>query len=111
MHGKVSDKIDVYAFGVVVLELLSGRKPIYSKDTKGQESLVMWVSSNMGHGIIFVSTLSEYCDCREYVRLNGMQLTYEKGSTFSIFSCPINVLLQRSCNSDSVKVYLIDLCQ
>ncbi|KAF3960182.1 hypothetical protein ACB098_04G045500 [Castanea mollissima] len=37
MHGKMSDKIDVYAFGVVLLELLSGRKPINGKD-----SLVMW---------------------------------------------------------------------
>lgn len=44
MHGKVSDKIDVYAFGVVILELLSGRKPINSECPKGQESLVMWVS-------------------------------------------------------------------
>ncbi|CAB4308315.1 unnamed protein product [Prunus armeniaca] len=50
MHGKVSDKIDVYAFGVVVLELLSGRKPIYSKDTKGQESLVMWAKPILKSG-------------------------------------------------------------
>lgn len=45
MYGKVSDKVDVYAFGVVLLELLSGRKPINSDAPKGQESLVMWVSS------------------------------------------------------------------
>lgn len=43
MYGKVSDKIDVYAFGIVLLELLSGRKPISSDTPKGQESLVMWV--------------------------------------------------------------------
>jgi serine/threonine protein kinase len=43
MHGKVSDKVDVFAFGVVLLELLSGRKPINSEHPKGQESLVMWV--------------------------------------------------------------------
>ncbi|PON86233.1 Serine/threonine protein kinase [Trema orientale] len=42
MHGKVSEKIDVYAFGVVLLELLSSRKPISSEYPKGQESLVMW---------------------------------------------------------------------
>lgn len=44
MHGKVSDKIDVYAFGVVLLELLSGRKPINRENPRGEESLVMWVS-------------------------------------------------------------------
>lgn len=45
MYGKLSDKVDVYAFGVVLLELLSGRKPISSDAPKGQESLVMWVRS------------------------------------------------------------------
>lgn len=46
MHGKVSDRVDVYAFGVVILELLSGRKPIGGEYPKGQESLVMWVSKS-----------------------------------------------------------------
>lgn len=44
MYGKVSDKIDVYAFGVVLLELLSGKRAIGFESRKGQESLVMWVS-------------------------------------------------------------------
>ncbi|CAM8948918.1 unnamed protein product [Rhodiola kirilowii] len=50
MHGKVTDKIDVYAFGVVLLELLSGRKPISSDNPKGQESLVMWAKSKFEDG-------------------------------------------------------------
>lgn len=43
MHGKVSDKVDVFAFGVVLLELLSGRMPIHSESPKARESLVVWV--------------------------------------------------------------------
>lgn len=46
MYGKVSDKIDVYAFGVVLLELISGRKPISSETPKGQERLVIWVRAS-----------------------------------------------------------------
>ncbi|KAJ0257548.1 Kinase with adenine nucleotide alpha hydrolases-like domain-containing protein [Hirschfeldia incana] len=42
MYGKMNDKIDVYAYGVVLLELLSGRKPINSESPKARESLVMW---------------------------------------------------------------------
>uniref|UniRef100_A0A7C9ASV7 Receptor protein serine/threonine kinase n=2 Tax=Opuntia streptacantha TaxID=393608 RepID=A0A7C9ASV7_OPUST len=50
MYGKVTDKIDVYAFGVVLLELLSGRKPISSEQPKGQESLVMWAKPILNGG-------------------------------------------------------------
>ncbi|KAG2284482.1 hypothetical protein Bca52824_055702 [Brassica carinata] len=50
MHGKVTDKIDVYAFGVVLLELLSGRKPICVDQTKGQESLVLWANPILESG-------------------------------------------------------------
>ncbi|CAN1836702.1 Protein kinase STUNTED [Linum perenne] len=51
MYGKVSDKIDVYAFGVVLLELISGREPIItSKDSKAQQSLVMWAKRIMQSG-------------------------------------------------------------
>ncbi|KAL0795157.1 hypothetical protein Bca101_066534 [Brassica carinata] len=42
MYGKMNNKIDVYAYGVVLLELLSGRKPINSESPKARESLVMW---------------------------------------------------------------------
>ncbi|GAV69118.1 Pkinase domain-containing protein/Usp domain-containing protein [Cephalotus follicularis] len=52
MHGYVSDKMDVYAYGVVLLELLSGRKPISSECLKGQESLVMWAKPILNGGKI-----------------------------------------------------------
>lgn len=50
MYGKVSDKIDVYAFGVVLLELISGREPIYSKTCKGRQSLVSWAKPILESG-------------------------------------------------------------
>jgi serine/threonine protein kinase len=50
MHGKVTDKIDVYAFGVVLLELISGRKPICVDQSKGQESLVLWANPILDSG-------------------------------------------------------------
>ncbi|GMH00925.1 hypothetical protein Nepgr_002764 [Nepenthes gracilis] len=50
MYGKVTDKVDVYAFGVVLLELLSGRKPINNGHPQGQESLVMWAKPILNGG-------------------------------------------------------------
>lgn len=46
MFGMVNEKTDVYAFGVVLLELLSGRKPIEDDPQVGRQSLVMWVMSS-----------------------------------------------------------------
>lgn len=50
MNGRVSDKIDVYSFGIVLLELLTGKKPIISKDLKGQESLIKWATPLLESG-------------------------------------------------------------
>lgn len=50
LHGKVIDKIDVYAYGVVLLELLSGRKPINNGHPKGPESLVVWAKEILKGG-------------------------------------------------------------
>jgi serine/threonine protein kinase len=44
MTGHLLVKSDVYSYGVVLLELLSGRKPVDMSQPPGQENLVTWVS-------------------------------------------------------------------
>ncbi|PWA74703.1 protein kinase superfamily protein [Artemisia annua] len=51
-HGKVSDKTDVYAFGVVLLELITGRKPIETRRGAGEENLVLWAKPLLQQGSI-----------------------------------------------------------
>jgi serine/threonine protein kinase len=40
MHGIVDEKTDIYAFGVLLLELITGRRPV----DRLQQSLVVWVT-------------------------------------------------------------------
>jgi len=44
IHGHMTEKIDVYSFGVLVLEIISGRKnntPLHQSDFPGLLTVVM----------------------------------------------------------------------
>lgn len=45
MSGKLTLKSDIYSFGVVLLELITGRKAIDCTKIQGEQNLVMWVRS------------------------------------------------------------------
>lgn len=44
MSGKLTLKSDIYSFGVVLLELITGRKAIDLSRKAGEQNLVVWVS-------------------------------------------------------------------
>ncbi|KAL8500920.1 hypothetical protein ACS0TY_020490 [Phlomoides rotata] len=69
VNEKVTDKIDVYAFGVVLLELLSGRKSIDNALPKGKESLVMWAKHILKEGKVSElqdPKLIDACDQKQF---------------------------------------------
>jgi serine/threonine protein kinase len=44
VHGHLTEKVDIYAFGVLVLEIISGRKnkmPMHTNDMSSLLSMVM----------------------------------------------------------------------
>ncbi|KAL3683194.1 hypothetical protein R1sor_001216 [Riccia sorocarpa] len=64
MTGHLLVKSDVYSYGVVLLELLSGRKPVDMTQPSGQENLVTWARPLLKDR----DRLSELADPRLYGR-------------------------------------------
>ncbi|KAL4204994.1 hypothetical protein AMTRI_Chr01g112470 [Amborella trichopoda] len=49
--GKLTDRSDVFSFGVVLLELITGRKPVDTSQPLGDESLVEWARPLLSQAI------------------------------------------------------------
>ncbi|EEF32437.1 kinase, putative [Ricinus communis] len=59
MVGRASLMSDVFSFGVVLLELISGRQPIHKSTNKGEESLVLWATPRLQDSRRVVSELPD----------------------------------------------------
>ena len=70
--GKLTDKSDVFSYGVMLLELITGRRPVDSTQSFMEDSLVDWVSSNSSYVVLQTQT-------HEY--------TYKTWTLASIYTC------------------------
>lgn len=73
MTGHLLVKSDVYSYGVVLLELLSGRKPVYMSESEGPENLVTWarslLASREGVEKLMDPSLHGKCDLDDVARV------------------------------------------
>lgn len=76
MHGIVDEKTDVFAFGVLLLELISGRRALdYS-----QQSLVMWVCFIPFSSPTPSSSLTKYITCTDNYVGTKIDFVYDRQS-------------------------------
>ncbi|XP_022138335.1 receptor-like cytosolic serine/threonine-protein kinase RBK2 isoform X2 [Momordica charantia] len=68
MHGIVDEKTDVYAYGVLILELITGRRAL---DTS-QQSLVMWAKPLLSKHDLKELVDSSLCDAHDTEQMKRM---------------------------------------
>ncbi|KAL5709948.1 hypothetical protein ACHQM5_020569 [Ranunculus cassubicifolius] len=57
--GKASLKSDIFSFGVVLLELITGRQAIHTSPSEGEESLVIWATPRLHDSKRVISELPD----------------------------------------------------
>ncbi|EOA39126.1 hypothetical protein CARUB_v10012045mg [Capsella rubella] len=89
--GKLTDRSDVFSFGVVLLELITGRKPVDTSQPLGEESLVEWARPRLIEAIE-KGDISEVVDPR-------LEMQYFEGEVYRMIetaaSCVRHSALKR----------------
>ncbi|KAM0915933.1 hypothetical protein ACQ4PT_010504 [Festuca glaucescens] len=71
--GKLTEKSDVFSFGVVLLELMTGRKPVDASRPLGDESLVEWARPLLSRALE-TGNLEELVDSRLEKNFNEVEM-------------------------------------
>jgi hypothetical protein len=68
-RGQLSEKVDVFSFGVLVLEIVSGRKNIEPNLNEDQAYLLEWVSNFITLLFSQMESLWQMYKIQQYLRL------------------------------------------
>lgn len=78
--GKLTEKSDVFSFGVMLLELITGRRPVDSTQSYIEDSLVDWVST--------YADMFDFLSFHQFCSLSNL-LSQQRNNFLSISGTPI----------------------